>query len=546
MKKLGILLLGAAFVSFAFTGCEQLLADYAKKADYATKADVTAVTGQNSTCMGCHNATTTSTAGVQSLNPIGANILAAQGEYAESGHFNGYRELIVTNATSGAADFEAPSSNAMYANNSGCARCHTAQGFIQYALGGAAAVTDQPWSSQTSCQTCHQPHKTGDMTTLRTTATGATGPAAVTLVDKTTIFDKGDGNLCANCHQARGVPSADANFTATATNAVTTGTIVAGTATFTSSTTKPTVKDAAATPVSLMMMSRATSHHGPNSDMLMGVGGVIDSSVTVSATNPSPHYSASTDSCVTCHMYKAPAGSSTSGTLAIGGHGTYLTDVVHGVKTDFVATCKQCHVSGTTTGAKAWPSTATYANPNLGVTFDQSNHTATADFDGNTKIEDILVEIQGLEKTLITYFGNGANFYTATFSVNASGSFTQYALTTGAVGEGAVIAAKDTVGAATTAYSSGSGIRWLTDWQYQSYTDPMLALNKTTSVAYTGKAFPYMTSPQAKAFANLQYVMEDKSLGVHNPSYVAKMLYSSIKLINANSTAALTIGATAP
>jgi hypothetical protein len=82
-------------------------------------------------------------------------------------------------------------------------------------------------------------------------------------------FDKGTGNLCANCHQARRYMP---NFPA---------------------------KDAAGNAIAgqYAVTSRFNPHLSVQADMLLGVGG----GGTVEGS-PSAHYSMTENSCVTCHM----------------------------------------------------------------------------------------------------------------------------------------------------------------------------------------------------------------------------------------------------
>jgi len=88
--------------------------------------------------------------------------------------------------------------NASYSNSEGCQRCHTNEGFIEYARTGKAApkkVIANP--SEIGCFTCHSPHDKGDFTLRKVDAVKLANGA---------VFNKGKGNLCANCHQARVLP----------------------------------------------------------------------------------------------------------------------------------------------------------------------------------------------------------------------------------------------------------------------------------------------------------------------------------------------------
>jgi hypothetical protein len=72
-----------------------------------------------------------------------------------------------------------------------CEPCHTSEGFIAYATGVPA---EGDHFSAFDCFTCHTPHATGTFEPRIT--------AAYTLEDGT-VFDRGNANLCANCHHSR-------------------------------------------------------------------------------------------------------------------------------------------------------------------------------------------------------------------------------------------------------------------------------------------------------------------------------------------------------
>jgi hypothetical protein len=135
------------------------------------------------------------------------------------------------------------------------------------------------------CRACHQIHTTY---TLDDYALSTSAPV-VKYVATGQTFDGGEGNLCANCHQARRyitAPAADGTIAVTA---------------------------------------RFGPHHGPQSDMLLGVGGAG----TVTGT-PSAHYSTVTNTCVTCHMGDAK-------------NHTFAPNV---------ATCVTCHTDATSLDVK--------------------------------------------------------------------------------------------------------------------------------------------------------------------------------------------------
>ena len=144
--------------------------------------------------------------------------------------------------------------------NPSCAGCHSGGGFsdmIAANLTPDKVTAGDPHPSRQDCRACHVIHTTYTKAdfALRTTAPVAQFATAST-------YDGGDGNLCANCHQARRALAAPA--------------------------TDGTIK---------VDSTHWGPHHGPQSDMLLGVGGSPDVKGA-----PSPHYTAVTDTCVACHM----------------------------------------------------------------------------------------------------------------------------------------------------------------------------------------------------------------------------------------------------
>lgn len=132
-----------------------------------------------------------------------------------------------------------------------CTSCHSGTGFVAWtAAGGSTSDTVADVNNTPiDCRACHQIHTTytGADFALTTTA-----PVAL-ITDATKVYDAGDSNLCAGCHQARRA---------------------AGGAAVTSTHYGP--------------------HHGPQANMFLGVSGYGD------PQEVSPHYT--DNGCVTCHM----------------------------------------------------------------------------------------------------------------------------------------------------------------------------------------------------------------------------------------------------
>ncbi len=144
--------------------------------------------------------------------------------------------------------------------SSSCAGCHSGGGFSERVAAGlnpSEVEAGDPNPTRQDCRACHQVH---------TTYTGAdwaletTDPVDLYAYEGAT-YDGGDGNLCVQCHQSRR-DIADA---------------VDGQVEVTSTHWGP--------------------HHGPQSAMLLGIGGAGDVE-----GSPSGHYQMVEDTCVACHM----------------------------------------------------------------------------------------------------------------------------------------------------------------------------------------------------------------------------------------------------
>lgn len=142
-----------------------------------------------------------------------------------------------------------------------CAGCHSGGGFSAMVAAGLTPDTVEagdPEPTRQDCRACHQVHtsySTADWA-LETTA-----PVALYALDGAT-FDGGKGNLCANCHQPRraiAAADADGNIAVTSTH--------------------------------------WGPHHGPQSAMLLGIGGAggVEG-------EPSDHAMVVPDTCVSCHL----------------------------------------------------------------------------------------------------------------------------------------------------------------------------------------------------------------------------------------------------
>ena len=212
-----------------------------------------------------------------------------------------------------------------------CAGCHSGIGFIDRITGAATIRTNY---AAITCATCHDPHDATNPHQLR-------GQGSVTLMDTsrpggaTVITNGGMGTLCMNCHMSR--------------------------------------RDAV-TYVNGPSNNRFGPHHGPQTDMLMGVN-----AITYGKSIPSSgHGTVVSNTCVTCHMQTVA--STNSAFLQAGGH-TFNVSAEVGTtnitSVDLVGACQSCHGASVT-----------------------SLDFARQDYDGNGVIEGVQTEVKGLIRQL--------------------------------------------------------------------------------------------------------------------------------------------------
>ena len=140
----------------------------------------------------------------------------------------------------------------------GCSDCHSSEGFSTMVAGGYAPDSGEfadPRPVGPDCRACHQVH---------TSYTGAdfalevSEPVALNAFEDVT-YDGGAGNLCATCHQPRRAFAAEDGIVN-------------------------------------ISSTHWGPHHGPQSAMLLGVGGAG------AEGSASMHYQLVEDGCVTCHL----------------------------------------------------------------------------------------------------------------------------------------------------------------------------------------------------------------------------------------------------
>lgn len=265
------------------------------------------------------------------------NIRSARAGYDESGHKN--------------------RGHAFYANGEDCQRCHTHEGFVQYVTTGKIdekSIVEMP--SQPTCFTCHDPHKTGDLS-LRTTK-----PVMLPSGKK---FDLGSGNLCAQCHASREKAS-------------------------------DLVKNLPAEKIS----GHWGAHHGPQADMLIGSNAY---EYPGKEYHNAQHATVIGNSCNECHMSFPAKRYALSPEL--GGHSFRIEgDVTHQPKLN-VAGCINCHSKLGQVKAKNPDTPADkFWWHQSELIFDIQ---AKADFDNNGKVEPLQAEIEGLLNLFVNNKGTG-------------------------------------------------------------------------------------------------------------------------------------------
>jgi hypothetical protein len=142
----------------------------------------------------------------------------------------------------------------------GCTGCHSGASFSKMIAAGQTPATyegDAADVTHQDCRTCHQIHTsyTGADWALETT------DAVALYAFEDATFDGGSGNLCAICHQPRRLMDVAED----------------GTVDWNSTHYGP--------------------HHGPQSAMLLGIGGAGEA-----AGSPAAHYSMVENTCVSCHL----------------------------------------------------------------------------------------------------------------------------------------------------------------------------------------------------------------------------------------------------
>lgn len=272
MKKKTIILLWLALTVaviflIAMISCQGSIAEETSSAaeeevaetteEVAEEVVVTAETSES--CIDCHNDTTL--------------ILAREVQWETSLHGSGMT-------------FER--------NGASCANCHTSEGYTERITTGTFEISEDIQNpSPINCRTCHSIHDT-----YTSSDWALTSSEPVTLELTGDVYDLGNSNLCATCHQPRTsyeIPLAgggDIEITST----------------------------------------RFGPHHGTQSSMIAGVGGYGDE-----YTGSNIHYENVDSGCITCHMTDTAYGKQA------GGHTMNITYEYHGSTSEYLEGCIACH-----------------------------------------------------------------------------------------------------------------------------------------------------------------------------------------------------------
>ncbi len=463
---------------------------------------VTSSTGTDpmASCYTCHGENTT----------LGNKLQWARAGWDESVHANGLKVPIFGQFYNTGtltydwfvAGYEFEGSDAFYSNGQGCQICHTKEGFLKRINGDYGTVD---WTSGSAfltaigadtisnptplnCFTCHAPH------TKQTFDLNVTPGTSVT-TEAGTVYAKAKGSECASCHMAR----LSGNATANAYIAAST-----------------TIKSFA---------SYWGAHHGPQTDMLGTNGGAEYTGLIYTNATIDNHSGRDDANCVNCHMASDFANldepSRYALSPAVGGHSMNVTGIVHGSPAANIAGCTYtgCHeiidplnpaVKAETVGSFGaavptaggyLPAGKAYVNKTTGPATSALLYTEVNAF--LTLLADPAASCTGLlESAAVAYYG--------------------------------------------------VSVKWAT-MPDGTLPDPT-QVNKIpcTHAGFTGdlvmSAAPANANQIAflQAFWNFKYILEDKSMGVHNPTYVRRLLYDSCSDLNTRLAAGVdcTLGGT--
>jgi hypothetical protein len=237
---------------------------------------------------------------------------------------------------------------AQTALNSSCARCHTAQGFTEYATNlaagnvGSLSPTQQAAGQVTlnnvqpqTCQTCHDPHADAlDPTTGQDEYQLRVWDNTGLLPSGFAVSGAGAGAICITCHNSRnGAYNASATTNATATAYLHEDSDWIGS--------NPGASNAALVALNYSGLGTTFSslggpHEANQGDVFSGHNAYF---LTDQTPVFSPHFAVK-DTCVGCHMTNNPQTYSSHGTATTATHMFAITNA------ETPALCEKCHTNG--------------------------------------------------------------------------------------------------------------------------------------------------------------------------------------------------------
>ena len=180
-----------------------------------------------------------------------------------------------------------PTTVAYAGGRNDCAKCHSAEGFIETVWTGLdSTATGFSLPTGIRCKACHDFHPSLDFENEPNSAIRQTMPVTLIAGGDVVEFDNDESNLCMACHQSRENPADDSTPTAI-----------------------------------VEVEGHYGPHHGPQANFINGLGGYEFGTVT-SVVGGGPH------DCLSCHMGEVVGDT-------IGGH-TWVADVEG---------CAECHAT---------------------------------------------------------------------------------------------------------------------------------------------------------------------------------------------------------
>ncbi len=492
-------------------------------------------------CFGCHSET----------SELGKKIKWAEAGYDLSVHKNGQVGRIytpVTMATGACAPWpDAPGcfvavgtefegSNAFYANSGGCQMCHTQEGFrkrvagdydqaglysiktswdTRAQVGSPSSPLQTPPTANTplsadviafpsplGCFGCHTPHGQGTPDGVTLPQTIPVGTPITTQTGAVWGANKAKGHICAECHEIR-----LNNFATTADSIVANVTSTAGRYT---------------------VSAPWGTHHGPQTDMLLGEGGAeyvgtTAGGFTFAGTyNNSPHAGNRDADCISCHAQSDIEDIEVTGSFSVnasvGGHSFRNKGFVHGTEKALVIGCgsTNCHTAAgvfTSAGNRV-------VAANVGATCTPpAGGTCTAFSPPSEYLQKTDAYFQKLT-------GSAANAADSNYHLKVNELLTKLARPstdcTGLLAAAADLAANTT-----------GAIGWAKMEDQATIDRRCISTGSAAGKGILRTANPRNDNTNAsvrflKGLWNFKFVLaEDKSFGVHNTKYALELLYDS-------------------